>query len=240
MPSVGFAFPVQPGKESIIREVSSELRTRRSEFQQSRQRAGVSLERAYLQKNPDGGALVVAYVEAQGGFGAVVRSYLSSDLELDRYFIDKNSEATGIDFAAGPQGPEPELVGEWVTSGTTDRQRGMAFAAPLRPGMTETARRFAQAAYATRKAEMTESRVAKGLSREMVFLNQTPMGDLVIVYMEGADPVDANRQFAASQTPFDRWFKDQCKQIFPPFVNFDEPVPANEEVFDSVQSMAAV
>lgn len=240
MPSIGFAFPVQPGKEQIIREVSNELRTRRSEFQQSRQRAGVSLERAYLQKAPDGSSLVVAYVEAQGGFSDVVRSYLGSDLELDRYFIQKNSEATGIDFAAGPQGPEPEVVGEWVASGPTERQRGLAFAAPLQPGMTEVARRFAQEAYVTRKAEMAESRSAKGLIREMVFLNQTPAGDLVVVYLEGADPVEANRQFAASSTVFDRWFKDQCKQIFPPFVDFDQPVPPNEEMFSSTEAAAPV
>jgi hypothetical protein len=240
MPSVGFAFPVQPGKEGIIREVSDALQTRRSEFKESRERAGVSLERAYLQKNPDGGALVVAYVEAKGGFGDIVAKYVTSDLDLDRYFVKKNSEATGIDFAAGPQGPEPELVGEWVASGSTSRQRGMAFVAPLQPGKTDAARKFAQEAYATRKAEMADSRSAIGLSREMVFLNQTPMGDMVVVYLEGADPVGANAQFAASQKPFDRWFKDRCKEIFPPFVNFDEPVPANEELFDSAQLMAAV
>jgi hypothetical protein len=240
MPSVGFAFPVEPGKEGIVREVSDALRARRSEYQESRQRAGVSLERAYLQKNPDGGTLVVAYVEGQSGFADVVRSYVTSGLDLDRYFIEKNSEATGINFAAGPQGPEPELVGEWVASGTAGRQRGLAFAAPLQPGMTDAARKFAQEAYATRKAEMTESRSSKGLTREMVFLNQTPMGDIVVVYVEGTDPVDGNRQFAASQSPFDRWFKDRCKEIFPPFVNFDDPVPSNEELFDSAQSIVRV
>ena len=240
MPSSGFAFPVQPGKDGIIREVSDALRARRSEHQESRQKAGVSLERAYLQKNPDGGTLVVAYVESQGSFGDVLRSFLTSGLELDRYFIDKNSEATGIDFSAGPQGPEPELVGDWEASGTTGRQRGMAFAAPLQPGMTDAARRFAQEAYVTRKAEMTESRSTKGLIRERVFLNQTPMGDIVVVYLEGTDPADANRQFAASQSPFDRWFKDRCKEIFAPYINFDNPVPANEEVFDSAQSTVRV
>jgi hypothetical protein len=238
MQSVGFAFPVQPGKDEIIREIANEVRSRRSEYQQSRQRAGVAFERAYLQKNPDGTTLVVAYVEAKGGFADVARSYAASDLDLDKFFVQKNSEATGIDFAAGPQGPEPELVGEWVAPGAAGRQRGFAFAAPLQPGMTDAARQFAREAYETRRAELTESRVAKGLIREMVFLNHTPAGDLAVVYLEGADPVDANRQFAESNTPFDRWFKDQSMRIFPPFVNFDQPVPANEEVFSSTDMMA--
>ena len=80
---------------------------------------------------------------------------------------------------------------------------------------------------------MAESRAAKGLTREQVFVNHTPAGDVVVVYLEGADPVDGNRQFAASNAPFDRWFKDQCKEIFPAFINFDQPVPANEELFSS-------
>lgn len=158
---------------------------------------------------------------------------LSSDIPLDRYFIEKNAEATGIDFAAGPQGPDPELVGEWAAPGTSRHAKGFAFAAPLQPGKTDAAREFAREAYSTRQAEMADSRSSKGLTREQVFLNQTPAGDVVVVYLEGADPVEGNRQFAASNTPFDRWFKDACKEIFPGFINFDQPVPANEEVFTS-------
>ena len=217
----------------MIRDIGRYLKEHRTEYQQSRQRSGVTLERAFLQRNPDGSSLVVAYLEGERSFGEMMGSVVSSDIPLDRYFIDKNREATGIDFAAGPQGPEPELVGEWVAASAGGSRKGFAFAAPLQAGKTELARQFAREAYTTRQAEMAESRSAKGLVREQVFLNQTPAGDVAVVYLEGADPVDGNRQFAASTTAFDRWFKEQCKAIFPPFVNFDVPVPANEEVFSS-------
>ncbi|HEY3058671.1 MAG TPA: DUF6176 family protein [Chloroflexota bacterium] len=233
MPSFGLIYPVLPGKESVVREVGSQLKERRSEREESRRRGGVTVERAYLQKNPDGSSLVVAYLEADRSFGEVMGALLSSDLPIDRYFIDKNQEATGVDFRAGPTGPEPELVGQWVAPGATQRAKGFAFAAPLQPGKTEAARTFAQEAYVTRQSEMAESRASKGLIREEVFLNQTPAGDMVVVYLEGNDPVDGNRQFAASNTPFDRWFKDRCREVFPAFINFDQPVPANEEVFSS-------
>ncbi len=233
MPSFGLIYPVLPGKESVVREVGSQLKERRSEREESRRRGGVTVERAYLQKNPDGSSLVVAYLEADRSFGEVMGALLSSDLPIDRYFIDKNQEATGIDFRAGPAGPDPELVGQWVAPGVTTRAKGFAFAAPLEPGKTEAARQFAREAYVTREAEMAESRSSQGLIREEVFLNQTPAGDLVVVYLEGDDPVDGNRQFAASNTPFDRWFKDRCKEIFPAFVNFDQPAPQNDEVFSS-------
>jgi hypothetical protein len=234
MPSVGLVFPVMPGKESLVREVGGQLKERRDEYARSRRRGGVTFERAYLQKNPDGSALVVAYLETERGFGEAMAALLSSDIDLDRYFIDTNKEATGIDFRAGPTGPEPELIGQWSSSPGGGRGKGFAFAAPLQPGKADAARQFAREAYATRRAEMTESRAGLGLVREEVFLNQTPAGDVVAVYLEGDDPVDANRRFAASSAPFDRWFKDRCKEIFPAFVDFDQPVPRTEEIFSSV------
>src|SRR5919197_2896411 len=146
MPSYGLFYPVLAGKESVVRDVASQLKERRSEYHQSRQRGGVTFERAYLQKNPDGTGLVVAYLEGDRSFAETMKSLLTSDIPLDRYFIEKNTEATGIDFAAGPQGPEPELVGEFLASGASQRGRGFAFAAPLQPGKTDAARQFSREA----------------------------------------------------------------------------------------------
>ena len=234
MPSFGIVFPVLAGKEGLAREVGARLKKDRAEYEASRRRGGVSFERAYLQRNPDGTALVVAYLEADRSFGETMQALITSDLALDRYFVDANKEVTGIDFRAGPGGPDPELVGEYVAPNATERGRGLAFAAPLQAGKTDAARQFAREAYTTRAEALEQSRAEKGIRRESVFLNQTPMGDLVVVYLEGNDPADGNRQFAASNSPFDRWFKDRCKEIFPQFVNFDQPVPQNEEIFSSV------
>jgi hypothetical protein len=53
------------------------------------------------------------------------------------------------------------------------------------------------------------------------------------VYLEGQDPWEGNRRFAASTSPFDSWFKDELKNIFPPYIDFWQPVPGVEELFDS-------
>lgn len=235
MPTYGLVFPVLPGKEPLVREVADEMKRRRSEYEESRQRAGTSLERAYLQRNPDGSSLVVVYLEGNRSFGESMKILLSSDSPIDRYFFEKNSEATGIDFYGGAPGPEPELVGQWIAPGATGHGRGLAFAAPLRPGKADAGRQFAQEAFVNRKTELTESRLAKKGLREEVFLNQTPMGDIIVVNVEGDDPLEENRQFAASNSPYDRWFKDRCKEIFPEYVDFDQPVPANEELFSWVR-----
>jgi hypothetical protein len=235
VPTCGIAFPVLPGKETLVREIAAELQRRRPEYEESRRQAGISVERAYLQKNPDGSSVVVAYLEADRSFADGMSVLVHSDRPIDHYFIDKNAEATGIDFRAGSAGPEPELVGQWIAPGATVRGRGFAFAAPLQPGKTEAGIAFAKEAYDGRKNEMAESRLAQKLTREEVFLNRTPAGDVIVVYLEGEDPIEANRQFAASNSAYDRWFKDRCKEIFPAYVDFDQPVPANEEIFSWVR-----
>src|SRR5579884_1921059 len=157
MSAYGFVFPVQPGKESIIREMGDYLRSHSAEYAESRRRVGLTVERAYLQRNPDGSTLVVAYGVGDRPPSQVMEAYLASDLPLDRMFIDRNGEATGIDFRAAARGPAPEQVAEWAAPGANGRKRGFAFAAPLAPGRTDAARAFAREAYQARRAELTES-----------------------------------------------------------------------------------
>jgi len=237
MPTYGLVLPILPGKEAVIREVARQLQERRSEYEESRGRGGVTVERAYIQNNPDGSSLVLAYLETEGSFSEAMKALIDSEIPLDRYFVEKNTEATGVDFRV-MQGGEPEMVGQWVAPGNPPRARGLAFAAPLQAGKTDAARAFSREAYVDRKAEFTESRLAKKMTREEVFLNQTPAGDTVVVYLEGEDPVEANRQFAQSNTRFDRWFKDRCKDIFPSYIDFDQPVPSNEEIFSATRPAA--
>jgi hypothetical protein len=238
MSTSGLVFPVLPGKEGIIREITRQLKERRGEYEESRARGGVTVERAYLQSTPGGPSFVVAYLETAGTFSDAMRTLLASDASLDRMFLDKNTEATGIDFrSAAPH--DPEQVGQWLSPTGAPRSKGFAFTAPLTPGKTDEGRAFAREAYVARKAEMTESRLAQGLVREEVFINQTPAGDMIVVYLEGEDPVAANRRFAASSTAYDQWFKTRCKDIFPDFIDFNQPVPANEEIFSWVRAAVA-
>jgi hypothetical protein len=62
---------------------------------------------------------------------------------------------------------------------------------------------------------------------------QTPQGPVCGVYVEATDPFEANRTFAASREPFDVAFKEELRVLFPPFINFDQPVPGVTEIFDS-------
>jgi hypothetical protein len=228
----GFAIPILPGKEELATKgVTEEFGRRMPEYEESRANAGLTMERVFLQKNPDGAHLIVIYGEANGSFSDVQRAFATSGLEFDEWFLRTNEEVSGFDFRHPPPGPGPEHVASWEAPDGT-RGKGLAFAAPLQPGKTEAGRAWAKVAFEDRKAEFTESRLALGGTREEVFVNRTPQGDMAVVYIEGEDPARANREFAASATPFDRWFKDSLKEIFPPFIDFDQPVPMNETLWD--------
>ena len=238
MAKFGFPMPILPGKEARILEAVRQTQDRIAEHEESRRNAGITLERAWLQRNPDGSTLLVVYDEAERGFVDVVRAFVTSGLEYDRWFLDLNQEISGIDFRQPPaEAAGPEHVASWEAPGG-GRGKGVAFAAPLAEGKTEAARAWAQEAFEKRREELTRSRLALGQLREEVFLNRTPMGDIAVVYLEGEDPVRANARFAASQEPYDRWFKDSLKDLFPPYVDFDQPVPPNQQVFDWMRSQA--
>ena len=232
MAKVGFAVPILPGKEDLATKHSiEEIRRRMPEYEQSRHRAGVTMERVYLQTNPDGSKLFVIYVEAAGDAPDVIGTFATSGSSFDEWFLDVNQEITGIDFRQPAPDGGPEHVASWADPGGT-RGAGLAFALPLLPGKAGALRAWAREAFDSRRQELTESRLALGQTREEVFLNSSPAGDVAVAYLEGKDPVQANREFAASAATYDRWFKDRLKELFPPFIDFDRPVSANETVWD--------
>jgi hypothetical protein len=230
-------FPVAPGKtEADARSIPAYFRANMDQFRESRKRLGTAVERVYLQATPMGN-IVIAYVEAERSFAEVTQVLTTSDLEIDRKFIDMVAEIHEIDVRQPPAGPPPETIGEWVDPQVTTRRKGLAFVAPVLPGKDDAGRAFAREAFVTRKAELTESRRALGQSVEVVTLSVTPMGSLVCAYLEGNDPVEGNRGFAASTRPYDVWFKDQLKGLFPPEINFSQPLPPIEQIFDYVAQL---
>jgi hypothetical protein len=231
MPAFGLALPIVPGKEQATVDIIGYIRTHLDQYEQSRRKAGITLERVYVQRNPDGRMLLIPYSETDTPLEQVFKHFTSSTDDFDRWFLRQNEEVTGIPFSQAGPPPVPEHVAHWAASGTY-RGRGLAFAAPLLPGKAEAARAWAHEAFVTRKADLDESRQSLKSTREEVFLNRTPMGDIAVVYIEAEDPVRANQQFAASRRPFDRWFKDRLKEVFPPQIDFDQPVPTNEEIWD--------
>ena len=229
MPRFSFAVPVLPGKDP--RAVSRILEGRMPEFEESRRRIGVTMERAWAQTTPMG-TFVVAYLESEQGFAETMQGLATSDLAIDREFMAGLQDVHGFDPSAMAGAPVPEVIAEWWDDAVTERRAGLGFCAPLIPGRTDAARAFGREAFVERVGEFGESRRALGENGELVFLNSTPQGDIVCVYLEGRDPAEANRRHSASTSAYDTWFRQQLTTIFPPQIDFSQPVPGLSTIWD--------
>jgi hypothetical protein len=83
---------------------------------------------------------------------------------------------------------------------------------PLLPGKTEAGREFAEALK------------RQGVTRESWFLQETPQGDMVVVYFEAQDVEKAFEVQARSKARFEVWFKQQVKSV----TGFDLEQPRSE------------
>jgi hypothetical protein len=85
----------------------------------------------------------------------------------------------------------------------------MAVVIPILPGKTPAWRAFIEQLNGPRHQEFADSRRKVGV-RERTFLQQTPMGDLVIVTLEGDDPGAAFGQMLTATDDFSKWFGEQA------------------------------
>lgn len=108
-----------------------------------------------------------------------------------------------------------------------------AVAIPIAPGKTEEWRQFMGELTGARKAEFKASRERLGV-HERTFLQQTPQGDMVIVTLEGADPMGAMAAFGQGTDPFTEWFVERVKAVHGGF-DLRAPLPGSppELIVDS-------
>ena len=88
----------------------------------------------------------------------------------------------------------------------------MAVAFPIAPGKTDDWKRFIAELNGAKRADFVASRKGIG-ARERTFLQPTPMGDLVVVTLEGDNPAQSFGKFVSSTDPFTLWFLQQVKDI---------------------------
>lgn len=107
----------------------------------------------------------------------------------------------------------------------------VCFAAPLLPGTTELDRAaMASCATGERHGAHVASRRRLGITREAVWLQPTPSGDVAVVLLEASDLAAALGGLATSEEPFDVWFRQHLAAVH----GFDlaEGMPLPEQVLD--------
>ena len=107
-----------------------------------------------------------------------------------------------------------------------------AMALPILPGRTEQWTTFITELNGPRRAEFVASRQGLGV-RERTFLQHTPMGDFVVVTLEGDDPVGAFARFSQGTDAFTEWFKQQALAAHGVDLSAPPAGPLPELVIDS-------
>ncbi len=87
-----------------------------------------------------------------------------------------------------------------------------AIAVPIQPGKSAQFKKFIGELNGNRAAAFAESRRKLNV-HERTFFQSTPMGDFVIVTLEGNDPQSAFKNFGNSNDEFTKWFVKEVKEI---------------------------
>ena len=107
----------------------------------------------------------------------------------------------------------------------------LAFVASIFPGKQEAWRRFYQALEGSRRHQYEEFHKRLRITKELVWLAETLQGDMAIVYVEADSPERMIPYLAASQLPFDCWFKEQLLELYGLDVHKQQAKHLNELVF---------
>ncbi len=102
------------------------------------------------------------------------------------------------------------------------------FALPIQSGKTDAARAFLQQLEGERKSQYATSERRLGITKEVWALQQSPMGELFVVFFQSDSIGGALSQFVGSQDEFDQWFKRQLKDTTGVDLNVPPPGPLSD------------
>ena len=105
----------------------------------------------------------------------------------------------------------------------------VAIAVPILPGKLEAWQAWIEEMNGSRKAELEEFNARYGLTRHRAFLQQNPDGShVVIAITDGPGGDGFMGAVAASNHPFDVWFKEHVQEVHG--LDFSGPMPPLPEL----------
>jgi len=91
------------------------------------------------------------------------------------------------------------------------------------PGKLEAWKQFNDEINGARRKDFETQQHRIGISRQRVWLQHTPEGDMAITVQEGEEPQRAMEALGKSENEFDVWFKAQLKDIHG--LDLSQPLP---------------
>jgi hypothetical protein len=105
---VALAFPVLGGMEGRARDLVSETKGMREEFEKASKRRKVKREAWFLQQLPGSSTLIV-FMESDD-VGKAISDFAHSDDSFDLWLKQSAKTVTGMDLSLPRQDPYPELL----------------------------------------------------------------------------------------------------------------------------------
>jgi hypothetical protein len=107
----------------------------------------------------------------------------------------------------------------------------ICFAVPLLPGMTDNDRAAMLSCWkGDRREDHASSRQRHGITRESVWIQSSPIGDVAIVLLQAGDLAAALEGLASSPSAFDQWFRDHVAAVHG--INLADGIALPEQVLD--------
>ena len=105
------AFPIRAGKEEAARAFAAEtVGARLAGYEAHNARVGTTRETFTVQETPMGSFLLVWF---EGDAQKAFEDLATDDSDFMTWFRGRVLDVTGVDLAAAPDGPPPELLFDW-------------------------------------------------------------------------------------------------------------------------------
>ena len=108
----------------------------------------------------------------------------------------------------------------------------LAMAVPIVKGKEDMFKKFIDELNGRWAEEFKESRKHLNV-HERTYHQKTPMGEMIVVTLEGDNPEYALSQFSKGNDDFTRWFVQQVNEIHGIDLNNTDQIPVPELVLDS-------
>ncbi len=104
-------FPIAKGKEDAARKFAAEaIGARKADFAAHLARSNTTRETWAVQQTPMGSFMLIWF---EGDLEKAFGDLASNSNEFMTWFRGQVMDVTGVDLAAAPEGPPPEVIVDW-------------------------------------------------------------------------------------------------------------------------------
>ncbi|MBC7645094.1 MAG: hypothetical protein H7123_08205, partial [Thermoleophilia bacterium] len=233
MDTVAFVTRIKPGKVAALTDFCAALESgQRPEVIDSHRRAGLVREQVFVQYAPMGELAI--FVWDTDDAARVFRSFATDASDHGAWYRSELHEICGLDFFSSEEFVSPIICGEWLSkSWSLHGFEGSALCFPLATGKNHLARGWVTGLMPRGRYHQKYWRMCKkfGVTRQLFCAQQTPDGEIAIMYGEGVHDwfPNAYQSIAMSDDSFLKLWRTKLNDIAALIMFGADPTPPRVE-----------